>query len=162
MPWLRQLVSGLSEAPFMPGAVHVEFVVNKVMLGWVFLQVLWFSPVNMIPLWLSKLSIYVSSGGRTIGLLVAEVTFHPAIHITSRDETVADTEYFDSMAGNKRKASCRELLKNFNIFQLTRKFLLSLSFVVVSMDKFQSNSDIHIVSTRYRYNLQKGDHCSGI
>jgi hypothetical protein len=39
--WLRQLVSGLSpwRAEFMPGSVHVGFVVDKMALGHDFLQV---------------------------------------------------------------------------------------------------------------------------
>jgi hypothetical protein len=39
----------------MSGSVHVGFVVDKVALGQVFLQVILFSPVNIIPLWLSTL-----------------------------------------------------------------------------------------------------------
>jgi hypothetical protein len=64
------------------------------------------------------------------------------------------------MAGTKRRASCSE-------------FLLSLlSFVVDNLEIFQTNSDIHNISTRYRYNLhvpntnlskyKKGVHYSGI
>jgi hypothetical protein len=34
---------------FEPGSVHVGFVVDGVALGQVFLRVLWFSPVNLIP-----------------------------------------------------------------------------------------------------------------
>jgi hypothetical protein len=58
------------------------------------------------------------------------------------------------MAATKRIASCRELLKKFNILPLASEFLLSLlSFVVDNMKKFQTNSHIHSISTRYRYNL---------
>jgi hypothetical protein len=58
------------------------------------------------------------------------------------------------MAGAKRRASCRELFKKCNILPLASEFLLSLlSFVVDNMEKFQTNSDIHSISTRYRYNL---------
>jgi hypothetical protein len=58
------------------------------------------------------------------------------------------------MAGTKRKASCRELFKKFNILPLASKFLLSLlSFVVDNLKTFQTNSDIHNISTRYWYNL---------
>jgi hypothetical protein len=42
MPWLRRLVAGLSLQ--RPRLVHVGFVVDKVALGQIFLQVLWFSP----------------------------------------------------------------------------------------------------------------------
>jgi hypothetical protein len=42
VPWLGQLVTRLS--PWRPGSVHVGFVVDKVGLGQVFLQILWFSP----------------------------------------------------------------------------------------------------------------------
>jgi hypothetical protein len=47
----RRLAAGLP--PWRPGfnhrSVHVGFVVDKVTLGQVFLQVLRFSPVNFIP-----------------------------------------------------------------------------------------------------------------
>jgi hypothetical protein len=77
------------------------------------------------------------------------------------------------MAGAKRRAFCRELFKKFNILPLASEFLLSLlSFVVDNMEKYQTNSDIHSISTRYRYNLhvpnsnlskyQKGVYYSGI
>jgi hypothetical protein len=46
---------------------YVGFVVYKMAMGQVFLRV---SPVNIIPLWLS---IFVSSGGWTIGPLVDAV-----------------------------------------------------------------------------------------
>jgi hypothetical protein len=51
VPWLRRLVAGFSprRSGFDPGSVHVEFVVDKVALGQVFLRVLRFSPVNFIP-----------------------------------------------------------------------------------------------------------------
>jgi hypothetical protein len=55
------------------------------------------------------------------------------------------------MAATKRIASCRELFKKFNILPLASEFLLS--FVVDNMKKFQTNSHIHSISTRYRYNL---------
>jgi hypothetical protein len=50
VPWLRQLVAGLSpRRPGLdPGSVHVGFVVDKVTLGQVFLRVLRFSPVSFI------------------------------------------------------------------------------------------------------------------
>jgi hypothetical protein len=71
------------------------------------------------------------------------------------------------------RASCRELFKKFNILPLASEFLLSLlSFEVDNLETFQTNSDIHNISTRYRYNLhvpnanlskyQKGVHYSGI
>jgi hypothetical protein len=77
------------------------------------------------------------------------------------------------MAGTKRRASYREFFKKFNTLPLASKFLLSLlSFVVYNLETFQTNSDIHNISTRYRYNLhvpntnlskyQKGVYYSGI
>jgi hypothetical protein len=77
------------------------------------------------------------------------------------------------MTGAKRRASCTELFKKFNILPPASEFLLSLlSFVVDNMEKFQTNSDIHSISTRHRYNLhvpnsnlnkyQKGVYYSGI
>jgi hypothetical protein len=47
VPWLRRLVAGLSLR--RPGSIHVEFVVEKVALGQVFVPVLRFSPVSIIP-----------------------------------------------------------------------------------------------------------------
>jgi hypothetical protein len=48
------------------------------------------------------------------------------------------------MTGAKRRVSCRELFKKFNILPLANEFLLSLlSFIVGNMEKFQTNSDIH-------------------
>jgi hypothetical protein len=77
------------------------------------------------------------------------------------------------MAGTKRRASCRELFKKFILLPPASEFLLSLlSFVVDNIETFQTNSDIHNISTRYRYNLhvpntnlsifQKGVYYSGI
>jgi len=49
-----------------------------------------------------------------------------------------------TMAGTKRRASCRELFKKFNILPLAGEYLLSLSsFLVDDTEKFQRNSDIH-------------------
>jgi hypothetical protein len=61
VPWLRSLVAGLSprRPGFAPGSIHVGFVVDKVGLGQVFLRVLLFFPVSIIPPSLSKL---ISSG----------------------------------------------------------------------------------------------------
>jgi hypothetical protein len=51
VPWLRSLVAGLSprRPGFAPRSIHVGFVMDKVALGQVFLRVLRFSPVNIIP-----------------------------------------------------------------------------------------------------------------
>jgi hypothetical protein len=58
------------------------------------------------------------------------------------------------MAGTKRRASCREFFKKFNILPPASELLLSLSSSVVdNTETFQTNSDIHNISTRYRYNL---------
>jgi hypothetical protein len=58
------------------------------------------------------------------------------------------------LAGTKRRASYRELFKKFNILPLASELLLSLlSFVVDNIEKFQTNSDIHNTSTRYKYNI---------
>jgi hypothetical protein len=58
------------------------------------------------------------------------------------------------MAGAKRRASCRKLFKKFSILPLASEFLFSLlSFVVDNREKFQTNSHIHSISTRYRHNL---------
>jgi hypothetical protein len=57
VPWLRSLVAGLPprKPGFATGSIHVGFVVDKVALGQVFLRVIRFSPVNIIPPSLSKL-----------------------------------------------------------------------------------------------------------
>jgi hypothetical protein len=61
VPWLRSLVAGL--LPRWPGlaprSINMGFVVDKVALGQVFLRVLRFFPVSVIPPSLSKL---MSSG----------------------------------------------------------------------------------------------------
>jgi hypothetical protein len=51
VPWLRLLVVSLSpnRPGFAPGSVHVGFVVDRVALGQVLLQVLRFSLVSIIP-----------------------------------------------------------------------------------------------------------------
>jgi hypothetical protein len=51
MPWLKLLVAGLSprRPGFAPGSAYVGFVVDKVAQELVFLRVLRFSPVNIIP-----------------------------------------------------------------------------------------------------------------
>jgi hypothetical protein len=51
VPWPRQLLAGLSPLipGFAPSSIHVRFVVEKVALEKVFLRILLFSPVNIIP-----------------------------------------------------------------------------------------------------------------
>jgi hypothetical protein len=56
------------------------------------------------------------------------------------------------MSGTKRRASCGKLFQKFNVLPLASKFLFSL-FIVENMDIFQTNSGIHSISTRYRYDL---------
>jgi hypothetical protein len=69
--WLRRFVAGLSprRLGFSLGSVHVGFVVDKVILGQVFLRVLRLSSVSIIPL--VVLHTHVSPGGRTISLVAA-------------------------------------------------------------------------------------------
>ena len=50
------MILSLCRLVLQPRSVHVGFVVNKVALGQVFLQVLWFSPINIIPPMLHTLS----------------------------------------------------------------------------------------------------------
>jgi hypothetical protein len=61
VPWLRSLVAGLSprRPGFAPGSIHMGFVVDKVALGQVFIRILRFFPVYIIPPSFSKL---MSSG----------------------------------------------------------------------------------------------------
>jgi len=51
LPWLRRLVAGLSSRrpKFDPKSFHVRSVVEKVAVGQVFLRLMWFPPVNIIP-----------------------------------------------------------------------------------------------------------------
>jgi hypothetical protein len=51
MRWLRRLIAGISPTRpgFNPRPVHVRFVVDELTLRQVFLPVLWFSPVSIIP-----------------------------------------------------------------------------------------------------------------
>jgi hypothetical protein len=60
--WFRRLFVGLYRRShgFTPGSIDVGFVVDKVALRLVFLRVLRFSPVNIIP---PSFSILISSGG---------------------------------------------------------------------------------------------------
>jgi hypothetical protein len=53
VPWLGRLVAGLSlwGPGYVPGSVHVGFVVDKVALGQIFLRVLP-PPLSIIPPWL--------------------------------------------------------------------------------------------------------------
>jgi hypothetical protein len=52
---------------FAPGSVHVGFVVDKVATGQVFLRVLRFSHVNIIPQWLSILMYHLEVKNRPVG-----------------------------------------------------------------------------------------------
>jgi hypothetical protein len=72
-----------------------------------------------------------------------------------------------------QKISCRELFKKCNILPLASEFILSLlSFVVDNIEKFKTNSDMHIVNTRHKHDLhmlnanltsyQKGAYYAGI
>jgi hypothetical protein len=72
VPWLRRLVAGLSQRSpvFAPGSINMGLVVDKVALGHVFLRVLRFSPVNIIP---PSFSILITSRGWTICPSVAAV-----------------------------------------------------------------------------------------
>jgi hypothetical protein len=74
-----QSLTGFSprRSGFAPRAVHVEFVVDKVVLGQVFMQVLQFSLVNIIP---PMLHVSCIIWGWTMGILTAavpETQFHP-------------------------------------------------------------------------------------
>jgi hypothetical protein len=60
------------------------------------------------------------------------------------------------MAGVKRRVSCRELFRKFNILPLASEFLLSLlCFIVDNMEKFQTKSDIHSINTRHKHDLHQ-------
>jgi hypothetical protein len=77
-PWLRPLVTGLSlwRPGFAPGSVHVEFMVDRVALGQVFVWALQFFPVSIIPPpWLSIL-IHILSGWWIIGPFLVAILGH--------------------------------------------------------------------------------------
>jgi hypothetical protein len=58
------------------------------------------------------------------------------------------------MAATKRRASCRELFKKFNILPLASEFLLSLlPFVVNCMEIFHANSDIHDTDITFMFRI---------
>jgi hypothetical protein len=59
--WLRWLVVGLRarNSGFASGSVRLEFVMDKVALGQVFLRLIWFSFVNIIPPWFSILRYHL-------------------------------------------------------------------------------------------------------
>jgi hypothetical protein len=74
-------------------------------------------------------------------------------------------------AGNR--VACRELFKKLNILPLYSQYILSLLlFVVMNIDEFTSNFDVHTINTRHRSDLhppsikltkyQKGAYYSGI
>jgi hypothetical protein len=79
IPWLRQLVAGLS--PQRPGflieSVYVDFVVDKVALGQVILRIFLFYPVNIIPPWLYTLIYQLEMNKRSIGGRSSERESHP-------------------------------------------------------------------------------------
>jgi small ligand-binding sensory domain FIST len=62
VPWRRRLVAGLSprRPGFASGSIQVGFVVDEVVLGQVSIQVLPFSPVNVIPLSFSILIYHLA------------------------------------------------------------------------------------------------------
>jgi hypothetical protein len=68
VPLVRHLVTSLSprRPEFAPGSVHMGFVVDKVTLGQIFLRILRFTPVSVIP---SVFSILIIWGmkNRSIG-----------------------------------------------------------------------------------------------
>jgi hypothetical protein len=72
VPWLRRLVAGLSPwwSGLAPRSVHEGFVVDTVALGQIFLRVLLFSPVNILP------HVCRLSGGWIAGPLVVSVWTH--------------------------------------------------------------------------------------
>jgi hypothetical protein len=57
VPWLRRLDTGFS--PRRPGSVHMGFVVDNVALEQVFLLVIRFFPVSVIPPWLFVLKYHL-------------------------------------------------------------------------------------------------------
>jgi hypothetical protein len=61
-PWLRWLVANqsLQSPEFLPDSTHMGYVVDKVALGQIFLRVLRFSPVSIIPPSLSTLVYHLA------------------------------------------------------------------------------------------------------
>jgi hypothetical protein len=90
LPWLSQLVAGLSprRPGLNPGSVNVGFVVDKVALRQVFHRVLRFSPVNFIPPVLQYLTIaHKINNGRS-----AWVTVVPTLPYSIDNVTVMYTQ----------------------------------------------------------------------
>jgi hypothetical protein len=93
VPWLRELVAGLPprRPGFASGSVHVRFMVDKVALGQVFLRVLRFSPVSIIP---PGLHTHISSRGWTIGPLVATIQRHSLIPWNNNNKHLINSPEF--------------------------------------------------------------------
>lgn len=57
------------------------------------------------------------------------------------------------MLGTKRRSFCMELFKKFNIPVSSQRILALISSICNRQHgKFKTNSDIHNISTRYRFN----------
>jgi hypothetical protein len=67
----------IGKAGFVPWSVHVGFMVDTVALGQVYLRVLRFSPVNIIPPSLSVLVYRLGMNNRPIGGRSSETSSHP-------------------------------------------------------------------------------------
>ena len=58
------------------------------------------------------------------------------------------------MMNVNNRQSCHDLFKKLSILPLHSQYILSLSlFVVNNIDKFKSNSEIHSINTRNRFDL---------
>jgi hypothetical protein len=79
VPWLRRLVTDLSPQGFSPGSVHVGVFLRQSGIGTGFSPSYSIFPVIIILPWLS---IFVASGGRTVGTLIAAVQRHSSTPAT--------------------------------------------------------------------------------
>jgi hypothetical protein len=90
VPWLRRLVTGLSQQrpEFVPSSVHLGFAVDDVVQAQVFLQVLRFPCQYHSTV---ALHTHISTWGRTIGLIVAAVQRHEQHEHALIPKTVLNT-----------------------------------------------------------------------
>jgi hypothetical protein len=92
VPWLGLLVADLSPRMpgLAPGAVYAVFVLDKLVLGQVFLRVLRFSPVSIILPWLSILISYMWMNNMPVEGRSSQTQTHP-IDMNMNDNHVSET-----------------------------------------------------------------------
>jgi hypothetical protein len=84
--WFRLIVAGFSQR--RTGSAYVGFVVEKVELVPAFLQVLRFSPADIIPPWLSILIHHLWMNNRSVGGRSSETWSHPIDMINNNNPSI--------------------------------------------------------------------------